>query len=127
MAWLATSMRYGTAWQASYRGPEGERRWRAWVEHIRRSGDERTEEHGDEEGEMNVETWVALGGLALTVVGWFIRLERRLGTTLTRDEHEKICSERNARAEKSLDNLQEQTERRHEGEVDQFRRMTTHG
>lgn len=52
---------------------------------------------------MNVETAIALGGLAVTIVGWFIRLERRLGTTLTRTEHERICSERNARAEKALD------------------------
>lgn len=52
---------------------------------------------------MNVEAWIALGGLAVTVVGWFIRLERRLGTTLTRVEHERICAERNARAEKALE------------------------
>lgn len=52
---------------------------------------------------MNVETGIAIGGLAVTVVGWFIRLERRLGTTLTRVEHERICAERNVRAEKALE------------------------
>src|SRR4051812_5593112 len=62
---------------------------------------------------MNVEAWVAIGGLAVTVVGWFIRLERRLGATLTRAEHERICAERNSRVEKTLDDLGERTEVRH--------------
>lgn len=52
---------------------------------------------------MNVEVWVAIGSLAVTVAGWFVRLERRLGTVITRAEHEKICAERNARVEKTLE------------------------
>lgn len=32
--------------------------------------------------------------MAVTVIGWFIRLERRLGAVVTRDEHEKICERR---------------------------------
>lgn len=43
---------------------------------------------------MSVGEWIALGGAAVTVVGWLIRLERRLGAAVTRDEHEKICQRR---------------------------------
>lgn len=54
---------------------------------------------------MNVEHWVALAGLAVMVVGWFIRLERRFGKMLTREEHDQNCDVRNERLEKKLDNI----------------------
>lgn len=54
---------------------------------------------------MSVEQWVALGGLALTVIGWFIRLERRLGAVMTRDEHEKICDRRQDELREILDEI----------------------
>ena len=62
---------------------------------------------------MNAGEWVAIAGLAVTVVGWFIRLERRLGAHLTREEHERICSEQNARVEKSIDDMCEDMDERH--------------
>jgi len=35
--------------------------------------------------------WVAFGG----AVAWLVRLERRFGKVMTRDEHERICMQRN--------------------------------
>lgn len=43
---------------------------------------------------MSASEWVPLAGLAVTVIGWFIRLERRMGTFLPRDEHNDICQGR---------------------------------
>lgn len=37
-----------------------------------------------------------------------------MGKALTRDEHERICSERNERVEKQIDGLREDMQRRHE-------------
>ena len=54
---------------------------------------------------MNVEQWVAIAGLAVMVVGWFIRLERRFGKMLTRDEHDENCEARNERLENKLDKI----------------------
>jgi hypothetical protein len=63
---------------------------------------------------MSLETWIALGGLALTIVGIAVRMEQRMGRALTRDEHERICKDRNDRVEKQLDDIRQDTERRHE-------------
>lgn len=40
------------------------------------------------------------------VIGWFVRLERRLGDRLTRTEHERICMERNDRVERKLESIE---------------------
>lgn len=77
---------------------------------------------------MGVNEWVAVGGLALTILGIAVRMERRMGKALTRDEHEEICRVRNARVEKSLDDLREDMERRHEqnrGSFDKIETATT--
>ncbi len=63
---------------------------------------------------MNVESWIAIGTAAVTVIGWFIRLERRLGSHLTRTEHEKICRDRDDRVEKQIGDLRHDQDRRHE-------------
>ena len=57
---------------------------------------------------MSVEAWVGIGGLLLAVIGAIIRMEQRMGKTLTREEHERICQERNARVEKQLGDMREE-------------------
>lgn len=69
---------------------------------------------------MSVDQWVALGGLLLMIIGIAVRMERRMGKVLTREEHERICKERNARVEKSLDELRDDMERRHEENRETF-------
>ena len=45
---------------------------------------------------MTLEQWVtATGVTAAGVLGWFVRLERRLSNGLTRREHDEICERRN--------------------------------
>jgi hypothetical protein len=39
------------------------------------------------------------------ILGWLLRLERRMGTALTREEHDRICTERTDRMEKKLDRV----------------------
>lgn len=67
---------------------------------------------------MTVSDWIAIGGVAVTIVTGFvaalIRQERRHGTYMTRAEHEKICADRNTRVEKSIDGLRDDMERRHQ-------------
>lgn len=63
---------------------------------------------------MNVESWVAIGTLAAGIVGWFVRLERRLGMALTRAEHEAICERRNRELKDAVEGLREDVERRHD-------------
>lgn len=43
-----------------------------------------------------------MGTLGIAVLGWFIRLERRLGEQLTRAEHEKLCTDRNEEITQTL-------------------------
>lgn len=57
---------------------------------------------------MSVEAWVGIVGLLLTVIGAIIRMEQRMGKALTREEHERICQERNARVEKQLGDMREE-------------------
>lgn len=63
---------------------------------------------------MNVDTWIAVVTLGLILIGVIVRNERRQGKYLTREEHDKICADRNTRAEKSLDELRGDMERRHD-------------
>lgn len=66
---------------------------------------------------MSASEWIAIGAVAVTIlgggIGWLMRLERRQGTYLTRAEHEQICQDRNDRVEKSIDDLREDMESRH--------------
>ena len=63
---------------------------------------------------MSLEQWVAVALLAVTLIGIIVRVERRMGNTLTREEHERICQERNARVEKQLAELRHGIAKRHE-------------
>jgi hypothetical protein len=63
---------------------------------------------------MSVEQWVSVIGLGLALIGFVVRVERRMGGALTREEHDEICKERNARVEKQLDDLRDDIECRHE-------------
>lgn len=74
---------------------------------------------------MGVNEWVAVGGLALAILGIAVRMERRMGKALTREEHEEICRQRNLRVEKSLDELRDDMERRHEENRETFDRIDT--
>lgn len=62
---------------------------------------------------MSIELWIEGGTFAVLIIGIFVRMEQRMGKALTREEHEKICRERNDRVERQLDALDEKTERRH--------------
>jgi len=46
------------------------------------------------------------------IYAWVRRIERKLGSMLTRDEHERICMERNKRVERSIDDVRGDIERR---------------
>jgi C4-dicarboxylate-specific signal transduction histidine kinase len=74
---------------------------------------------------VNVETGLAVAGLAIAIIGIAVRMERRMGKALTRDEHERICSERNLRVEKQLDDLRDDMERRHEENRETFDKIET--
>lgn len=67
---------------------------------------------------MTTSDWIAIGGIAVTILGggvaWLLKLQGQLSGKLSRDEHEKICKERNKRVEKSIDDLREDFDRRHE-------------
>lgn len=60
----------------------------------------------DERANVNVEAGVAVITLGAAVIGWFVRTERRFGKCLTREEHEKICQERNERVERKLESIE---------------------
>ena len=47
------------------------------------------------------------------VIAWARRVEAHMSKALTREEHERICSERNLRVEKSIDELREDIDSRH--------------
>lgn len=74
---------------------------------------------------MSLDTWIALGGLAVTILGIAVRMERRMGKALTREEHEEICSKRNQTVQKSLDDLRHDMERRHGENRETFDRIDT--
>jgi hypothetical protein len=69
---------------------------------------------------VNVTEWAAVGGLALTILGIAVRMERRFGKALTRDEHEAICKQRNEHVQKSIDDLRDDMERRHDENRETF-------
>lgn len=48
------------------------------------------------------------------VIAWARRVEAHMSRALTREEHERICSERNLRVEKSIDELREDMDTRHD-------------
>lgn len=62
---------------------------------------------------MNVETGIAIATFLLAIIGWFVRLERRLGMTLTRAEHEAICEKRNREIKEDLEQWREDSRARH--------------
>lgn len=74
---------------------------------------------------MTIGEWVAVAGLAVTIVGWFIRLERRLGAVVTRDEHEKICQRRQDELREILGEIRS-TVRGFADEFDQHKDRVTH-
>lgn len=43
--------------------------------------------------------------LLLALIGIIVRVERRMGKALTREEHERICKDRNDRVEKQIDDM----------------------
>jgi hypothetical protein len=68
---------------------------------------------------MNAQDWIGLGGVALALVtlarSWWkdkARTERETATFMTRAEHDRICTERNERTEKQLDDIRRDIERR---------------
>lgn len=58
--------------------------------------------------------WIGAAGVALTLIGIMVRMERRMGKALTREEHEQICKERNDRVEKKFDDLRRDSDHRHQ-------------
>lgn len=74
---------------------------------------------------MSVEQWVAVGTFAVLIIGIIIRVERRMGKALTREEHERICSARNEHVQKSIDDLRDDMERRHEENRETFDKIET--
>jgi type III secretory pathway component EscR len=63
---------------------------------------------------LSVEAWVGIVALLFTVIGGIVYVERRMGKALTREEHERICQERNTRVEKQLDGLRQTFEDKHQ-------------
>lgn len=74
---------------------------------------------------MSVEEWIGIAGLLLAVIGAIVRMEQRMGKVLTREEHERICQERNSRVEKQLGEIREDMERRHEENRETFGKIET--
>ena len=64
-------------------------------------------------------------GLILTVIGAIIRMEQRMSKALTREEHERICMERNARVERQLSEMREDFQSKHEENRETFDRIAT--
>jgi hypothetical protein len=74
---------------------------------------------------LSVEAWIGIGGLLLTVIGAVLRMEQRMGKALTREEHERICMERNARVERQLEDLREEFQSKHEENRENFNKIET--
>lgn len=74
---------------------------------------------------MSIEQWAGIAGLAIALIGIVVRLERRMGKALTREEHEAICKDRNDRVEKQINALRSDMERRHEENRDTFEKIET--
>lgn len=75
---------------------------------------------------MSVSDWLVLGGIAVAIagggLGWLLRIERNM---LTREDHEKICQERNATVQRSVDDLRDDMERRHTENRKSFDKIET--
>lgn len=63
---------------------------------------------------LNVESGIAIATFLLAIIGWFVRLERRLGMTLTRAEHEAICEKRSRDLKEDIEQMRTDTASRHE-------------
>jgi hypothetical protein len=61
----------------------------------------------------------------MAIIGIAVRMERRMGKALTREEHERICSDRNNRVEKQIGELRNDMERRHEENRETFDKIET--
>lgn len=59
---------------------------------------------------MNAGEWIALGGCVVTVLGggiaWLLRLQGQLNSKISREEHERICSDRAERVERRLESIE---------------------
>lgn len=64
---------------------------------------------------MNAAEWVGVGAGIVTMGGVVAGIMDRImrGKYLTREEHERICQERNNRVQRSLDELREGMNERH--------------
>lgn len=68
---------------------------------------------------MTTDQLIAVGAIAVPIIagaiGWFAtrvwRIERQVSKALTREEHERICIERNTRVEKKFDELHNDLQR----------------
>jgi hypothetical protein len=60
---------------------------------------------------VNAAEWIAIGGIVVGfLVGaakWVQRVERHMAKGLTREEHDRICTERSERMEQKLDTIGE--------------------
>jgi hypothetical protein len=72
------------------------------------------------QGLMNATEWAGIGGVVLAfaslVRSWLkdrASAQREAATFLTRDEHDRICKDRNVRVEKQIDDLREDMEQRY--------------
>lgn len=72
---------------------------------------------------MTTTEWVEVATLAITVITIIVHVERRMGKALTREEHERICMERNERVEKQLENLRDDMQARHKENCGKFDRI----
>lgn len=64
---------------------------------------------------MNVAEWVGVGAGIVTMGGVVAGIMDRImrGKYLTREEHERICKDRNDRIEKTIDSMREDMNQRH--------------
>jgi hypothetical protein len=82
---------------------------------------------------MNAGEWIGITGIAVTVLGgglatvrtWVRGVETELAKKLSSEAHDRICTERNQRVEKSLDDLRDEMERRHEENRATFGKIET--
>ena len=69
--------------------------------------------------------WIEFAMLVLAVIAIIVRVERRMGKALTREEHEQICRDRNQQVESKLDLLRRDMERRHEENREAYDKIET--
>lgn len=72
---------------------------------------------------MSVEEWAAVITIVAGFITWMVRLERRMGAMLTREEHDVICKQRAVDLKDDLAELRKGIDERHDENKGSFAKL----